>query len=209
MEWGIQAASQRGGTLLFLIWRKPGLAQQPPLLSKIPSAAWHSWLWGSDGAGGGAGRGVDTEGCSIKESAMGEPICNQAVVKRKRCSFRARRLCRGLPPDCLQVRGGNLDESFHFSGHQFSYPNKGDKDTLCTPPLLETIAMSNRIIRMLLPMSWSKDTQQVRDRARLQTLLSKWRCIIQPQLTAEMCSAASRGTGAGKAYKGGWGWPHA
>ena len=35
----------------FLIWRKPGLVKQPPLLSKIPSAAWHSWLRGREPRG--------------------------------------------------------------------------------------------------------------------------------------------------------------
>lgn len=77
---------------LFLIWRKPGFAQQPPLLWKIPNTAWQRAL------GKGARRGRNTQGCSIKDSSTGEPVCKQAVVQKEMLpskTLRARRACRG------------------------------------------------------------------------------------------------------------------
>lgn len=77
MAWGTQAASEQAGTSLPYL-EKLDLAQQLPLPSKIPSAPWQLAL------GKGTRREVSTDGCSTKDSAMGDLF----ATRGKRCSLR-------------------------------------------------------------------------------------------------------------------------
>lgn len=136
-------------TFLFLIWRKPSLAQQPPLLSKIPSRTWQSWLWGREQREGTQkdvawrivyGGNYLQPDSGQKETMQSKPLWPEGLW----------RMFTWLPLGLEEEVWINHFTSLHLSFHIW---NKGDHDMLCTPPTLETIVNSHRMMGMFFTIS--------------------------------------------------------
>lgn len=91
-----RVASQPAGTSSLPYLEKAGLAQQPPLLSEIPSAAWQPAL-------GSQHRRMERQG---QQHGGSQAVLQKETLQPK--TFRAWRACRGCSPDCPLVGGGNF-----------------------------------------------------------------------------------------------------